>query len=296
MGHDHSHGDGSEYYLDQLCTIGLCGAIGGVCIMLYQQDVLKNMLAPAFFLPVLLGGIALLILAVVRGICLWIAVGKKTAAHAHGPDCHHDHAHDRAHTDCGHEHSNDHSHSHGPADDHGHEHGWTPIRYAVLLLPVALYFLDLPNSGFGTTRLTDTSSGSPLDSIAMQNMASRGEVGLDFKELDRAAFLEDQREYFEGKTGVLKGQFVPGSDPRTGRLVRFKMQCCAADAIALKVQLISPEPLADVQPPLKPGQWVEVKGQIQFRKNTANEFVPVLQLRSSKDIQPIEPETNPWLP
>jgi hypothetical protein len=299
VGHDHNHGDGKEYYLDQLCTIGLTGAIGGVCIMLYQQNVLRLMLAPAFFLPVLIGGIALVALAVVRGVFLWIEVGKKPAAHSHGPDCHHDHAHE--HAESCHDHSHDdhtheHAHTHGGADDHGHEHGWTPIRYAVLLLPVMLYLLDLPNTGFSSERAASESSGLQLENTAIASVADRGEVTLGFKELDRAAFLEDQREFFEGKTGVLKGQFVPGSDPRTGRLVRFKMQCCAADAIALKVQLVAAEPFDEVRPPLKPGQWVKVAGQIQFRKNTASEFVPVLQLRSLKDIEPIEPETNPYLP
>src|SRR3712207_8091894 len=42
------------------CTIGVCGGLAGVCIMLWYQGKLMRILKPTFFLPVLLGGLALL--------------------------------------------------------------------------------------------------------------------------------------------------------------------------------------------------------------------------------------------
>src|SRR5258708_6464987 len=116
MAHDHSHAGSSTYYLDQLCTIGFCGALGVVQILLYQFDVLRLILDPKFHLPVLLSGIVLTALAVLRGASLWVAVGQSKAHHHHheGEACGHDHDLVHTHPDCGH----DHDHSH----DHEHEH------------------------------------------------------------------------------------------------------------------------------------------------------------------------------
>jgi WD40 repeat protein len=199
MGHSHDHGaEGSTYYLEQLSNIGVSGALGGVCIMLWWQNRLGIILNSKFFLPVLLGGIALLVMVVLRAIAVWQSAGQTGHAHDHGHDHEHDHAcgHDHDH-DCGHEHA--HAHEHGPAcdhdhghehaitadphhgghgthahdhgiateplavaqaheehnhgsesveeHDHGHDHGWSPWRYAVLLLPVMLFLLNLPSSG-----------------------------------------------------------------------------------------------------------------------------------------------------
>jgi WD40 repeat protein len=199
MGHTHDHdAERSTYYLEQLSNIGICGALGGVCIMLYVQQKLGIILNSKFFLPVLLGGIALLVMVVVRAIAVWQSAGQTAHAHDHGHDHEHDHScgHEHHH-DCGHEH--EHAHQHGPAcdhdhghehavtaeahhgghathshdhgitteplavappheehdhgseslgeHDHGHDHGWSPWRYAVLLLPVMLFLLNLPSSG-----------------------------------------------------------------------------------------------------------------------------------------------------
>ena len=78
MGHTHAASDRNVYYLDQLCTIGFCGALGLVQILLYYCKsssgikVLDIILSQKFHIPVLISGIVLLSLAVVRGIALWV--------------------------------------------------------------------------------------------------------------------------------------------------------------------------------------------------------------------------------
>ncbi len=49
MAHDHSHGDRNAYYLNQLFTIAVCGALGGVAVMLWCSGKLGLMLASEVF-------------------------------------------------------------------------------------------------------------------------------------------------------------------------------------------------------------------------------------------------------
>jgi len=82
-GHDHSHG--STYYLDQLCTIAACGALGGVCLMMYLDGRLRYILTPFFFIPVLVGGIALIVMAAVRAVTLWARGGRNRCPCSRAP-------------------------------------------------------------------------------------------------------------------------------------------------------------------------------------------------------------------
>src|SRR5262249_5301861 len=97
MGHAHSHEHSDEaqtYYLDQLCTIALCGGLGAVGVLMWYpsiqtetgwRNLLSFILADQFHLPVLAGSIALLALVAIRAVVLWRSVG-------HAGDHHHDHA------------------------------------------------------------------------------------------------------------------------------------------------------------------------------------------------------------
>lgn len=330
MAHDHSHEDSSSYYLEQLCTIGICGAFAGVTVLLWWNGSLKFMLAEKFHLPVMLGGVALFILVVIRAVALWDQVGKTSQNHNHDHDhdhghdhehcAHHDHAHEHHHHDhghCAHDHGHSHEHEHGiqakPPDatnldtyhtdqepepalasaascghDHGHDHGWNPWRYTLLLLPIVLFFLNLPNKGF-------TSSGKAVD-IGDEEHAvvakGNGVISLGFKEMSQWAYNEDQRKEFEGEQGVIKGQFMPGRNDRTFGLVRYKITCCAADAIPLNVVIISKEPIQNI----RPNQWVKVTGQIQFRKRLdRDEYVPVLSVESRNNVELTPPDDNPYI-
>jgi uncharacterized membrane protein YraQ (UPF0718 family) len=143
---------------------------------------LQNLLAVQFHLYVLLSGIALVVIAFARGAILWHqsrdpsfkpghdhdhdhahdhahehqhAIQEKSAlqlavvpAHVHGPDCGHDHDHEHHH----HEHAAPlapakvHDHAHHDHDEADHDHGWAPWRYVVILVPIILFLLGLPNA------------------------------------------------------------------------------------------------------------------------------------------------------
>ena len=124
--HEHEH-DPNSYSVEQLCTIGICGALGGVAIMLWWHNLLRLMLAPWFFIPVLLGGIALLALVAVRAVTVWFTVGERHASHVHPHDHEHAHDHHHHHEHCGHDHSHEHAittepQGHVPLAVHGHDH------------------------------------------------------------------------------------------------------------------------------------------------------------------------------
>jgi hypothetical protein len=182
--HAHAHSeDRASFYIEQICTLAICALLGVVVILLYEQNRLRFILADKFIkvvyelpgglsmalYPVLWGGAALVVLVALRVLALSVASrnGTTPSAHNHNHerehdsehDCghvhnhdHHDHDH-HDHADCDknnhcgeghHEHEHEHSHAHSHAG-HGHDHGLNPWRYIVLLLPIVLYFLGLPN-------------------------------------------------------------------------------------------------------------------------------------------------------
>jgi uncharacterized protein DUF1980 len=196
MSHSHAHGEAQgNYFLDQLFTILACGGIGLVAVLMYQTGMVSRILVPMFYVPVLIGGLAILAMAMVRAVAVWQLAGARAAAHnqdanefsdehghshSHGHDhshSHGDHGHEHAHShgecedgnshdeECGHDHA--HSHAHAHSHDEGedqHDHGWAPWRYMVLAVPIFLYFLGLPREGF-STKVVDrqTSHGSTQD-------------------------------------------------------------------------------------------------------------------------------------
>jgi hypothetical protein len=333
---NHAHPEETQaYFLDQLCTISLVGGLGGVAVMMWQQDLLRYILAPQFHLPVLFGGITLIILVGIRAVLVWQAVGEmKSLPKNHGHDQHHhdhghDHGHDQHHHDHGHDHGHDqhhHDHGHdqhhhghaaalhqGHGHEHDHDHGWSPWRYAVLLLPIVMYFLDLPSRGFSidyiAPRLTTVANldvadfdpemvadligqaGAPagfgplqaIASVAGGPSAGGGTIPLEFPELMQAAYVPSSRARLYRQTGRVLGQFVPGKTENTCTLVRWSMKCCQADAQPLNVVIISPEKLSG----FAPLQWVEIEGKIQFRKRSdREEYIPVLQIKGRDAIRP----------
>jgi hypothetical protein len=182
------------------------------------------------------------------------------------------------------------------------------------MLPLALCFLGLPNPEFNRlyakykfnlllgelpplfspAAARGASARIDLRDVGLLNIPSQGKdtINLGFQELDQAAYNEQGREFYQGKTGRIIGQFVPGPDRTAFTLARLKMTCCTADSIVLRLQIFSPEPVENFE--LQ--QWVEVTGQIQFRETLrGDEYRPVLQLRSARDVVPIDPPTNPFL-
>lgn len=302
MAHDHSHGDSNAYYLNQLCTILVCGALGGVAVLLWWSGKISLMLHPKFYLWVLLGGITLLVLVVLRAAAVWRSVDELAAVPQHMHDRDHEHCgHDHAPCEHDHEHEHDHDHGHEHSHDHGHdhEHGWAPWRYVVLLVPVVLYMLNLPNQGFsadagGTLNLADFQ--------APTSVRSTGTATVGFAELQQASLTPESRDYYEGKTITLTGQYA-GADPKRFTLVRYKIACCAADAVKLNaVIMVDPQSTEKVDPDRYRNQWVEVTGRVHFfQKPGSNEYVTALILYPTKDeplsqfIKKISPPATPWV-
>jgi hypothetical protein len=157
------HRDEYFHFVDQLCTIGIAAVMGAVCIILYARGAL-GILADPFHLAVLLGGVALLMVAAVRAVTLWASFSRPATVHSHVHHHHeheHEHDHDHGHHEhgeaCGHDHdhTHEHAHDHGhdhvhshAGHDHGHSHGWNPIRYVFLLLPIVLFMVRMPSQAF----------------------------------------------------------------------------------------------------------------------------------------------------
>jgi hypothetical protein len=255
--HDHSH-DHSSYYLEQLCTIVVCGALGLVVVLLYfqrtadQQKVLGFLLAK-YLHPYLLGsGIAILGVAALRAGFMTFSLRHQIATH---------HADDHCES-CNHQHL--------------HDHSWNPLRYVALCLPIMLFLLGLPNEGFRSVKAVE---------IEVPNRPVLDKLGdvihLDFLELYNSAYNPGKREYLEGRTGILKGQLASSTTGKPPTLVRFRAPCCTADAIAFHIAFVPPESIAG----LKPMSWVQVTGQIQYGKRKGlNQPIPVLKVRSPQDI------------
>ena len=413
MAHSHSHAeDRSTYYLDQVLTLAICALLAGVTIMLWYRDLLQYILQQTFHRYVLWGGITIIVVVVIRAVALVSeALARPNTLdndsdhaghehhhsheHEHAHEHHHDHnhadcaEHDHAHGDCAdhdhhHEHDHDHEHTHAHAG-HDHSHGLNPWRYIVLLLPIVLYFLGLPNAGLtvrgGSSTETEATRGqfventglrilkegakNPVEVIGVASDSPAEKAGikvhdiitevrrtegsdgkppqkpdvvptkdlsaeeaakiiggkpqtkvkltvqtgderareveiiraldiinLEFKELERGSYSPQARQFYEGRTVRLKGQFSPGQDKRTFSLVRLKIQCCAADAIPLNVVIrLDPQAHGDLSQ-FKPQDWVEVTGRVEYlKRKDRDDYVAVLNVPSPRDVTTTQPDS-----
>lgn len=307
-GHDHAHDHGeSEFYLEQLLTITICGGFGIVGILMYQFGMLNELLAPEFHRWVALGGGVLLVLTMIRAISLWTTAGSAgghahhhahdAQEHVHGPECNHDHDHDHSEMeaehvhgpDCHHEHvtptvtGHIHAHSHAHGD---HEHGNIFWRIVVLAFPLVLFFLGLPNESFIRNFKLHKLGGDTHIGDFGEVQATGSNIPMDFNQLAMAALDPGKRTFLEGSETSIVGQFKPVSE-REFTLFKMKMTCCAADEIPLKARIV-----ADFVPyNVKPFDWIKVTGIMQFVEIPGkSEFLPVLRVKEQKGIQPAKPE------
>lgn len=147
------------------------------------------------------------------------------------------------------------------------------------MIPVGLFLLNLPNSSFAAVQALD------LNNVEFSsNVVDKGtENNVSFLQLERAAQRQEARELYEGKTVALVGQFE-GNDDKKFTLIRFKMNCCAADAVPLKgAMFVDQKVPAKIDHKLWNKKWVKVKGQVQFIKMKDGTFVTALVLRPKDD-------------
>lgn len=312
MAHSHHHSL-KDYFTEQLLTLLVCGAFGFTAIQLYRQDRLTKLLNPDFFPWVLGGGIAILLMVVFRMIAVWKEAGEyqANAAHVHGADCNHVNITG----------NDDHDHDHG---DHSHDMSWFLARMLILFFPVGLFLLGLPNGSLGAPRDNDRALGGdtlkdlakdatieevenqggtlvrmlktktglrilektlPNGEVKLELMRGENSIAMKFSELNDAAYDAGKRESLQGEQLVLEGHFKPMADKEFA-LYRYKMTCCAADAVPLKVRIIVPQALSGY----KESEWVQVKGQIQFIQIPGkNDYVPVLLVADINDIKKDRP-------
>ena len=127
-------------------------------------------------------------------------------------------------------------------------------------------------------------------SLQATELQHKGAIRVNnFQELEMARFSPDARGYFEGRTCTLKGMLWPISD-KEFTLFKMKMACCRADAVPLKIHIVSPELLAA---DLNARDWVEVTGEIQFRQVPGKaDFLTVMQLSDKSGVKKTEPSPS----
>lgn len=272
-GHDHGHSH-SEAHLEQLLTVGICGTFGVVAMLLgretftQQKGMLSLILAEPFWIWVFVGGVVLVLLAIIQGVALWRKVGQ----HEHGEDCGHDH---------GGEHAVDHT------------HGSAFWRVVVLMFPLAMFFMDLPNKGFSQERVNKMLGADiEISPDSIKDIESRGDVNMTFADISAAMNDPAQIDSINGLTVTLKGQMRLRND-REFTLYTLKMTCCAADAVPLKARIIvqTDEQGGSLSSKgFTNGAWVEVTGVMQF-VHVPETQQPLLVIRAKLGkIVPTEPE------
>jgi len=324
--HDH-HDNATEYYIEQLIGVGISLSIAYVCIMLWWPfpiygadgqiisygNKLSIILHPKFHFWVLTGSIILLGIVSIRVIALWLESGKLKSApkheHVHGPDCDHDHDkthdHDHGHNhvhgpDCNHDHDHGHNHeSPGHADcGHDHSHGSAPVRFIVLLLPIVLFFLNVPNEVFSNVKGVDLSQFSEVASVAEKGI----DFNVGFLQLEMASMTQESRNHYEGKTVRLIGKYV-GEEEKRFSLIRFKINCCAADAVPLNaVMMVDPNSTEKLSWKKYANKWVQVTGRVHFLKRKDNEqymtalvLYPDAEHKLNDDLVKVVPQdSNPY--
>lgn len=298
--HHHHHDDEDPYYVDQLSQIALTSAFGGICLLLYfvRTEMLDLMLSSRFNIYVLAGGLVLLSLALIRAFCLWGESRAEACADCHAHDHDHLHAHDDGH-DHSHEHGQDGSHAHGHTHAHGHhhhhhghghddhDHGWAPWRYVVLMVPVILFVLGLPNKAPAVViptgdvqieHLVDARAAATFVSLAPEPFApvmsaatllhvpEDTPMNIPFRRLFDSQGKADERDLFKNKFVMIKGKFrgQPGSD-KVGYVARFLRQCCSADMIQITIPIVSKQSMAKIAD----DSWVIVRGRVDYQANGA---------------------------
>ncbi len=168
----------------------------------------------------------------------------------------------------------------------------------ILLSPIVL-LLGLPGEVFNSAQAL---SAHDVEA-STRDVGDKGQdFEVTFLQLERAAANEETRNFYEGKTIRLTGRFV-GDDDKRFTLIRYKINCCAADAVPLN-SIIMVDPKYPERLPLQKlrNQWVEVTGKVQFLKKLGKEeYVSSLILHPEEGktldsiIKVVPPDANPYV-
>lgn len=293
----------AEWFQEQFLQTGIALALGLVSLAIYATGRVGLMLAPKFHPWLAAGAGMLVVVALIRAFFLarhagflskqmlqakLISESCDSKAHHHG---------DHAHEECCHPHSDASAgtccddHQHGPDCGHDHGHQWLPLQVMVLSIPIVLFALNLPNEAFGAMKALDLEAYS----LAPTGAGSGGKAdGVSFLQLERAASNPEARGLYDGKTVQLVGKFVGDHDKRF-TLIRYKMNCCAADAVPLNAAImVDPQSQARLDYRHWSGKWVEVNGEVRFlQSRDGKSYLAALILRA-KDTEELN-KSETWI-
>jgi hypothetical protein len=304
MAHARSHEGQSTYYLEQTCTIAACGTMAGVCIWLYVQGGLWNILKPDQHLAVLVGGIGLLLLALIRVSAAWNTVGRSAVnCRNRIPADSHDHFHHRHHDHAYRDHAiyrpTRPAHLGWPgvrdvSNPRSRNHDIAPWRYALMILPVVLFLLGLPQAG----GMNAGNFEGPDGNFTIDDTAANGEgVLISFGQLVRATNDREMRDKLEGATVRVIGQYQ-GDHSDYFTLVRYKINGGRTDAIYLQalIGVDTQSGKCPINPETYRNHWVQITGKLSFNLNDANYPVIRLSPKVADDqdvVKFVPPDSNP---
>ncbi len=261
---------GGGYFLEQLCTVAVCGALAAVVITMWAIPNGLNFLGPQFqaplgnawLSPLLWGGVIVAAMGFIRAVATVITLRAFKRLHL---------------------------------ADSGHEHFWVPCHYVLVLFPVGLYWLGLVPAAFSSHNPIDMN----IDGSGPTALSKEGEVIRSFREVAHAAFTEQRRNHYEGKTAQLVGK-ASNIETRRFGLIRYKISSGNDFDVPLKLVISVPATTEKGEafdgPTLLTGKWAKVTGVIQFSKlRNSDEFVTVLEvLAEDVEVLPKPPE-NPFV-
>jgi uncharacterized repeat protein (TIGR03943 family) len=172
------------------------------------------------------------------------------------------------------------------------------LRWVVLLVPIVAASMLSPDALSSTTMANRGALGGPSSAYQMPSFSQATNddikaaqaadpnqpVPVEVTDLITLSHLPGQMQGFEGRLVRTVGL------AENGKLVRWIMWCCAADAQPASVQLSGN---LDASGPLKNDGWYEVVGKAEF-PSTLGQVVPRIDVQSIKPAQePDEPYLSP---
>ncbi|MGW6914896.1 TIGR03943 family putative permease subunit [Kitasatospora sp. NPDC054939] len=179
-------------------------------------------------------------------------------------------------------------HGHGGHGGHGshgggHDHSAVPRVAGLLAVPaVALIFFAPPALGAFTAQREGTTA--PVEQVEYAGLTpDRPTTPMSLTEFIGRS--QDPARSLEGRTVRLTGFAAPGAKAGEWYLNRLTVNCCAADARRLRVQVVGPgaAPATD--------SWVEITGTWQAVPGVAPTAAPRLVLQ---EVRPVQAPRNPY--
>ncbi len=162
----------------------------------------------------------------------------------------------------------------GSLVDHGHDHAEGPRAAWLLFVPTVMLFVLAPPALGSYTAARDNSQ-TRVEPADAQIFPAKGTIPLTMSEFT-GRFYWDDMDPLKGRVVRLAGFVTPAKNGRW-YLSRLVVNCCAADANALKVQIRgATAPPADT--------WVIVTGVWHPTQAHGDDPIPVLDTRTVKEI------------